>query len=59
MDFSYFEHANRFCEEGFTPSEEDCIMARVRTTGIVATEFDEGPIHFSYVLLFDIESDHL
>ncbi len=24
-------------------------MARVRTTGIVVTEFDEGPVHFSVV----------
>jgi len=45
----YFEHAGRFCYDDFIPSEEDCIMARVRTTGIVVTEFDEGPVHFSVV----------
>jgi len=45
----YFEHVVRFCQEPFNPTEEDCIMARVRTTGIVVTEFDEGPVHFSVV----------
>lgn len=47
--FSYFDNAERFVQEDYTPTEEDCIMARVRTTGIVVTEFDEGPIHFSVV----------
>jgi len=45
----YFENAPRFCYDDFVPTEEDCIMARVRTTGIVVTEFDEGPVHFSVV----------
>jgi len=45
----YFEHIHRFIEEGYVPTEEDCIMTRVRTTGIVITEFDEGPIHFRVV----------
>ncbi len=29
---------NRFCESGFVPTEEDSVMARIRTTGIVVTE---------------------
>jgi len=45
----YFDNVLRFIEDGYTPSEEDCIMARVRTTGIVTTEFDEGSVHFSVV----------
>jgi len=45
----YFDNVERFVEEGFMPSEEDCIMARVRTTGIVNTEFNEGPIRFQVV----------
>jgi len=45
----YFEHVTRFAEEDYAPTEEDCIMARVRTTGIVVTEFDEGPVHFLVV----------
>eukprot|EP01117_Protostelium_nocturnum_P012022 TRINITY_DN43_c1_g1_i1.p1 TRINITY_DN43_c1_g1~~TRINITY_DN43_c1_g1_i1.p1 ORF type:complete len:367 (-),score=122.72 TRINITY_DN43_c1_g1_i1:61-1161(-) len=45
----YFDNVERFAEEGFVPTEEDCIMARVRTTGIVNTEFQDGPIHFQVV----------
>jgi len=45
----YFDHVERFVEPGYVPTEEDCIMARVRTTGIVITEFNEGPIRFQVV----------
>jgi len=45
----YFENINRFLEEDFVPTEEDCIMTRIRTTGISVTEFDEGPVHFRVV----------
>eukprot|EP01098_Paradermamoeba_levis_P004159 TRINITY_DN1805_c0_g1_i1.p1 TRINITY_DN1805_c0_g1~~TRINITY_DN1805_c0_g1_i1.p1 ORF type:complete len:335 (+),score=94.35 TRINITY_DN1805_c0_g1_i1:3-1007(+) len=45
----YFEHCHRFIESDFSPNEEDCIMARVRTTGILVTEFDDPPIHFRVV----------
>eukprot|EP01099_Mayorella_cantabrigiensis_P008389 TRINITY_DN7891_c0_g1_i1.p1 TRINITY_DN7891_c0_g1~~TRINITY_DN7891_c0_g1_i1.p1 ORF type:complete len:365 (-),score=100.02 TRINITY_DN7891_c0_g1_i1:270-1364(-) len=45
----YIQHALRFAEDDYSPSEEDIIMARVRTTGIVVTEFDEPPIHFRVV----------
>ncbi|KYQ93064.1 G-protein subunit alpha 8 [Tieghemostelium lacteum] len=45
----YFENIQRFLEDDFVPTEEDCIMTRVRTTGISVTEFDEGPVHFRVV----------
>jgi len=45
----YFTHAVRFAEDDYVPTEEDRIMARVRTTGIVTTNFQEGPVHFSVV----------
>ncbi|EGG19940.1 G-protein subunit alpha 8 [Cavenderia fasciculata] len=45
----YFENIQRFLEDDFRPTEEDCIMTRVRTTGISVTEFDEGPVHFRVV----------
>lgn len=45
----YFHHAVRFTEPGFVPTEEDCIMARIRTTGIALTDFDQGPVHFQVV----------
>jgi len=37
----YFENIERFCEADFMPSEEDAVMARVRTTGIVVTELEQ------------------
>jgi len=45
----YFEHIQRFIEDDYVPTEEDCIMTRVRTTGIAVTEFDDGPIHYRVV----------
>jgi len=45
----YLQHALRFAEDDYTPTEDDIIMARVRTTGIVVTEFDEPPIHYRVV----------
>jgi len=37
----YVEHLTRFCDEKFDPSEEDCVMARIRTTGIVVTNLKQ------------------
>lgn len=45
----YFENLHRFMEDGYQPTEEDIIMARVRTTGIAQTELDEGNVHFRVV----------
>lgn len=45
----YFENVNRFVEPNWEPNEDDCIFARVITTGIAVTEFDQGPVHFSVV----------
>lgn len=44
---SYFNNSERFAEEGWVPNEEDMIMARVRTTGIISTEFKEGKVSFN------------
>jgi hypothetical protein len=38
----YFDNAVRLGEEDFNPTDEDMIMTRVRTTGIVVTEFQDG-----------------
>jgi len=35
----YFGRCRDFAAKGFAPSEEDIIMARARTTGIILTEF--------------------
>lgn len=45
----YFENAERIAEDDFSPTDEDMVMTRVRTTGIVVTEFTEGPITYSMV----------
>jgi len=45
----YFSNVERFSEDDFIPTEEDIIMARVRTTGIIATNIDNPPVHFSVV----------
>jgi len=37
----YMDNIFRFAEENFTANEEDIIMARVRTTGIVVTELEQ------------------
>jgi len=37
----YMKHLDRFTEIGFVPTEEDCVMARVRTTGIVVSKLEE------------------
>ncbi len=37
----YMEHVERFAEAGFEPTEEDVVMARVRTTGLVTTRLEQ------------------
>ena len=37
----YLKHLLRFCEPDFTPTEEDSVMARVRTTGIVESMLEQ------------------
>jgi len=34
------ENLRRFCEDNFVPTEEDSVMARIRTTGIVVTNLE-------------------
>ncbi|CAM9384861.1 unnamed protein product [Chrysoparadoxa australica] len=45
----YFNHCMRIADPEFDPSEEDQIMTRVRTTGIVVTEFEEKPQTYALV----------
>ncbi|GMI27527.1 hypothetical protein TeGR_g280, partial [Tetraparma gracilis] len=45
----YFTNVTRIGEEDFVPTDEDMIMTRVRTTGIVVTEFEEPPCTFKLV----------
>jgi len=36
----YIKNLRRFCEEDYVPTEEDTVMARIRTTGIVVTNVE-------------------
>ena len=45
----YMEHVNRFYESDFVPTEEDIVMARVMTTGIITTSIPLPPLTFSVV----------
>ena len=45
----YFDNMERFVQDDFTPTEDDLIMARVMTTGIVTTEIEQNPLTFQMV----------
>eukprot|EP01083_Nonionella_stella_P002109 6061_1 len=45
----YFKHIHRFVESGFEPTEDDIVMARIRTTGMFTTAFDAPPVHWRVV----------
>ncbi len=45
----YFANVIRLGEEDYVPTDEDMIMTRVRTTGIVVTEFEDLPQKYQLV----------
>ncbi|GMH63467.1 hypothetical protein TrRE_jg4259 [Triparma retinervis] len=45
----YFANVIRLGEDDYVPNDEDMIMTRVRTTGIVITEFEEAPQKYQLV----------
>jgi GTPase SAR1 family protein len=45
----YLSEVFRFAEEDFEPSDDDVIMARIRTTGIVVTQVPEPPYCYHVV----------
>jgi GTPase SAR1 family protein len=45
----YFDNVQRFVEDGYRPSEEDIVMARKRTTGVVETQMRYGDCNWSVV----------
>jgi hypothetical protein len=48
---SFFEHINRLFVAGYTPTDEDIIRSRVKTTGIAETVFKEGALTYR---MFDV-----
>eukprot|EP01128_Nolandella_sp_AFSM9_P010648 TRINITY_DN73_c1_g3_i1.p1 TRINITY_DN73_c1_g3~~TRINITY_DN73_c1_g3_i1.p1 ORF type:complete len:360 (-),score=86.69 TRINITY_DN73_c1_g3_i1:125-1204(-) len=45
----YFEHAARFASDDYLPTQDDIIRAKVRTTGISETIFEEKGTEFTMV----------
>jgi len=45
----YFEQCERFSDEKFIPTNEDVVMARARTTGIIVTDIKSDDIHWQVV----------
>lgn len=45
----YFDNAIRLADAEFEPNEEDCLMARVRTTGMAKSEFEYQKFRFTVV----------
>lgn len=46
---SYIKHVQRFVDESWEPSNEDILRARMRTSGIIETKFEEGGLEFTIV----------
>lgn len=47
----YFNNLERLSQPDYVPTEQDVLRSRVKTTGIVETEFDYGAFHFR---MFDV-----
>jgi len=45
----YFTNVQRIVADDYTPTEEDMVMTRIRTTGISVTEFTEGNVMYRVV----------
>jgi len=45
----YFTNVGRIVADDYTPTEEDMVMTRIRTTGISVTEFTEGNVMYRVV----------
>jgi len=45
----YWEHADRFAADNFTPTQPDYFKARIKTTGIVESTFSVGGTNFTIV----------
>lgn len=54
----YIDNLERFCESDYVPTDDDAIMARIRTTGIVVTDLEQRVVaeneHEPDKLLFQV-----
>ena len=51
LSCSFFENIDRISADDYTPTEQDLLYARARTTGITEIAFDLSGIRWRYVLL--------
>lgn len=45
----YFDNAARFVDDDFVPTDDDMVMTRVRTTGVVCSELKDPPLKYTVV----------
>lgn len=45
----YLDNMDRFVEPDFVPTEEDQIMTRIRTTGVICSELHDPPLRYTVV----------
>jgi hypothetical protein len=43
---SYFDNMRRIADPNYVPTEQDILRTRVKTTGIIETQFDYKELHF-------------
>jgi hypothetical protein len=43
---SYFDNMRRIADPDYVPTEQDILRTRVKTTGIIETQFDYKELHF-------------
>ena len=47
--FSFFENVDRIANPSYRPTEQDVLLTRIKTTGIVEVEFEIKKVHFRFV----------
>lgn len=47
---SYLNDVDRITAPGYVPNEQDVLHSRVKTTGIIETQFSFKDLHFRYAL---------
>lgn len=50
LPFSYLNDLERLVQPGYVPTEQDVLRSRVKTTGIIETQFSFKDLNFRYKL---------
>lgn len=46
LNLSYLNDLERLIQPGYVPTEQDVLRSRVKTTGIIETQFSFKDLHF-------------